>query len=101
MKTEIIYLRKEEIREVAVQMDQEGPAHPLQGEKAYVNGSHSGWIGFKILALFIYHPAMCCILKIAAMDVKSESSQVVSFFVMFNEVLAEIAGEPGYKTQRP
>ena len=43
--------------QLAVDMDQEGPKNPSQGEEAYFDGSHSQCIGYKTLELFVYHPA--------------------------------------------
>ena len=51
--------------QLAIDMDQDSPEHPLQGEDAYFNGCHSRCAGYKTLALFVYHTAMCCILRLA------------------------------------
>ena len=78
----------------ATDMDQNGPEHPLQGEEAYFNGCHSRCAGYKTLALFVYHMAMCCILRLAMMEVKSESTHEISiFWELFNEILSEIKGQ--------
>ena len=39
-------------------MDQEGPTHPSQDEEVYFDSSNIKYIGFKTLALFVYHPVM-------------------------------------------
>ena len=39
--------------QMAVEMDQEGPKNPLQGEEPYFDWSHSWCIGYKTLALFV------------------------------------------------
>ena len=56
--------------QVAIDMDQDGPENPLQYEKGYFDGCHSGCFGFKTLALFIYHQAIWHILQLATMEVK-------------------------------
>ena len=61
------------VAQIVVDMDQEGPEIPLQGKQAYFDGSHSQCIDYKTLALFVYHTVMWCILKIATVEVKSES----------------------------
>ena len=38
--------------QLAIDMDQNGPEHPLQGEEAYFDGCHSRCVGYKTLALF-------------------------------------------------
>ena len=53
--------------QLAIDMDQNGPEHPLQGKETYFDGCHSRCAGYKTLALFIYHMAMHCILRLAAM----------------------------------
>ena len=79
--------------QMATDMDQDGPEHPLQGEEAYFNGCHSRCAGYKTLALFVYHTAMHHILRLAMMEVKSESTQEISiFWELFNEILSEIKG---------
>ena len=50
---------------------------------------HSRCAGYKTLALFVYHTAMHHILRLATMEVKSESS---IFWELFNEILSEIKG---------
>ena len=80
--------------QLAIDMDQDGPEHPLQGEEAYFDGCHSRCTGYKSLALFVYHTAMCHILRLATMEVKSESTHETSiFWELFNEILSEIKGE--------
>ena len=56
--------------QLAIDMDQNGPEHPLQAEDAYFNGCHFRCAGYKTLALFVYHTAMHCILRLAMMEVK-------------------------------
>ena len=43
---------------LVIDMDQDVPKHPTQGEKAYFDGCHSQYVGYKTLALFVNHPAM-------------------------------------------
>ena len=80
---------------LAIDMDQDGPEHPLQAEDAYFNGCHSRCTGYKTLALFVYHTAaMCRILRLATMEVKSELTKEISlFWELFNEMLTEIKGK--------
>ena len=79
--------------QLAIDMDQNGPEHPLQGKEAYFNGCHSRCAGYKTLALFVYHMAMHHILRLAMMEVKSESTHEISNFCeLFNQILTEIKG---------
>ena len=46
--------------------------------------------GYKTLALFVSHTAMCHILRLAMMEVKSESThEIIIFWELFNEILSE------------
>ena len=79
--------------QLAIDMDQNGPEHPLQAEDVYLDGCHSRCTGYKTLALFVYHMAMHRILRLAMMEVKSESTQEISlFWKLFNQILSEIKG---------
>ena len=79
--------------QLAIDMDQNGPEHPLQGEEAYFNGCHSRCVGYKTLALFVYRMVMHHILRLAMMEVKSKSTHEKSiFWELFNEILSEIKG---------
>ena len=65
-----------------------------RAKHAYFDGCHSRCMGYKTLALFVYHTAMHHILRLATMEVKSESTQEISlFWELFNEILTEIKGE--------
>ena len=77
--------------QVAIDIDQNGPEHPLQYEEAYFDGCHLQCVGCKTFALFVYHPAMQHILRSATTDVKNESTLEISlFWKLFNEVLGQI-----------
>ena len=77
--------------QIAVEIDQEGPKNPLQGEEAYFDGAHSCRVCYKLLVLLVYHPAMWQILRIAMMEENTESTQEISFFwKLLNAVLSKI-----------
>ena len=79
--------------QLAIDMDQESPQHPLQGEEAYFNGCHSRCAGNKTVALFVYHTALHHIPRLATMEAKSEFTCEISiFWESFNEILSEIKG---------
>ena len=80
--------------QLAIDMDQNGPEHPLQTEDTYFDGCHSRCTGYKTLALFVYHTAMHRILWLAMMEVKSESTKEISlFWELFNNILTKIKGK--------
>ena len=79
--------------QLAIDMDQNGPEHPLQTKDTYFDGCHSRCTGYKTLALFVYHTAMCRILRLATMEVKASRQKKCLFWELFNEILSKIKGK--------
>ena len=86
------------IVKVAVLMDQTSSTYnALQEGDSYFDGTHIRVRGFKTLALWLFHPGMRCILRLATMDVRAESTQQISiFWNILNEMLREVTGRPDY-----
>ena len=83
---------------MAILMDVEGPENILQLENAYFDATHTRVYGFKTFAMWLIHPAMKQILRLASMELCSENYLDISLFLcLFNEMLAEISNRPGYK----
>ena len=79
--------------QLAIDMDQDSPEHPLQGEEAYFDGCHFQCVGYKTFALFVYHTTMQHILRLATMEVKNESTcEITVFWELFSEILIDIKG---------
>ena len=67
-------------------------------EKAFFDGMHSRCKGYKTLTLWMHHPGMRKMQRLATMDCKRESTDMIAlFFEIFNEALAEVVGEKRYK----
>ena len=87
------------ILKVALQMDQDGEENPLQQEDAFFEGCHSRCTGFISLGLWVQHPSMRHVIRLASMEVRSEATEDTAiFFKLINEML-QIVGkkEKGYK----
>ena len=87
------------ILKVALQMDQDGEENPLQQEDAFFDGCHSRCTGFISLGLWVQHPSMRRVIRLASMEVRSEATEDIAiFFKLINEML-QIVGkkEKGYK----
>ena len=83
---------------IALQMNVEGPENILQLENAYFDATHTRVYGFKTFTMWLIHPAMKQILKLASMELRSKNYIDISLFLhLFNEMLAEISNTPGYK----
>ena len=87
------------ILKVALQMDQDGEENPLQQEDAFFDGCHSRCTRFISLGLWVQHPSMRHVIRLASMEVRSEATEDIAiFFKLINEML-QIVGkkEKGYK----
>ena len=84
-----------------IAMDMDIDAHgdnPLKEEEAFFDGQHSRVCNFKTLSLFTLHPALKKLVRIASMEVKSESTQHIAiFWLLLNEVLEQYSGIQDYK----
>ena len=93
-----VFKTSTEMAQLALQMDQRQDQHnPLMAEEAYFDGAHKRCAGFKTLGLFVYHPALRKILKLASMEVRKEdTTNIKLFWQLFNEVLTKVNGKPTY-----
>ena len=74
-------------------MDQDVEDNPLQKEDAYFDGCHSRCTGFISLGLWVQHPSMRRVLRLACMEVRSEATEDIAiFFKLLNEML-QIVGK--------
>ena len=96
--SDYVFKGSRKMAQIAIDMDQDGPDNILQMENAYFDAAHTRVYGFKTLGLFMIHPAMKQVLRLASMDLRSENAQDIGiFFTLFNEMLAQVKGEAGYK----
>ena len=59
--------------ELAIQMYVEGPDNILQ-ENAYFGTTHTKVHGFKSLGLWLFHPTMRKVIRLASLDVRTENT---------------------------
>ena len=96
--SDYVFKSSKKMGEMAILMDVEGPEHILQLENAYFDATHTQVYGFKTFAMWLIHPAMKQILRLASMELHSDNHMDISLFLrLFNEMLAEISKRPGYK----
>ena len=70
----------------------------LSHEKAFFDGMHSRCRNYKTLTLWTCHPGMRRVLRLATMECKQENTESIKkFFALWNEALAKVKGEEGYK----
>ena len=95
MNNEPDYVMKSspKILKVALMLDQDAEDNPLQKEDAYFDGCHSRCTGFISLGLWVQHPSMHRVLRLACMEVRSEATEDIAiFFKLLNEML-QIVGK--------
>ena len=88
--------------ETALKMD--GNMRPLNGkrsmlsfEKTYFDGMHRRVRGFKTLTLWVHHPGLRRMKRLASMDCHRETKDMVAlFFELFNSALRDYTGNPDY-----
>ncbi len=88
--------------EIGIQMDinnsldtNQSPPHQ---ELAFLDGKHGRVGGFVSLGLWVFHPTARKILHLASMEMRSERTESIALFLtLWNQVLAEVKGQPGYK----
>ena len=83
---------------LAIQMDVKGPENMLQEENAYFDATHTRVHGFKSLGLWLFHPTMRKVFRLASMDLRTEHSKDIAlFFTLLNEMLQKVRGKPDHK----
>ena len=84
--------------QLALKMDIDGETNVLQEENAYFDGTFNRVYGFVSFALWMFHPTLRKVLRLANMELHTENMQDITiFFTLFNEVLAKVSGKEGYK----
>ena len=93
-----VFKSSKKIAQLAINMDQKQLTKcPLMEEPAYFDGMHKRCQGWKTLTLWLYHPASCCLCRIAMMEVKAEdSANCAKFWKVFNEMLQELCNDENY-----
>ena len=82
--------------ELAIKMDIDGDENIMQTENAYFDATHSRVHGFKSFGLWVYHPSMQHILRLASMEIRSENSKdITQFFNLINELVAKVSKTEG------
>lgn len=84
---------------LALQMDKDNPEDsPLKTCPCYFDAVHMRVQGFKSFAIWIAHPALLRVMRLASMEIRTENSRdIIQFFETWNKCLAEVKGDPNYK----
>ena len=93
-----VFKSSKKMAQMAIEMDVDREENILQLENAYFDATHSRVQNFKSLGMWLVHPAMKKILRLASMEIRSEHHEDIALFLtLFNKILAEVTGIPGYK----
>ena len=70
----------------------------ITGENAHFDGTFNRVHGFVSFTLWMFHPTLRKVLRLANMEQCTENMKDITiFFMLFNEVLAKVSGKEGYK----
>lgn len=96
--SDYVFKSSRECAHLAISMDVDGPHNPLQYELVYFDGKHNRVQGFISFGLWLRHPAIRKLIRLASMEMRTENTHdIYVFFTLFNEILAKEKGVPGYK----
>jgi hypothetical protein len=97
--SDYIFKSSTKMAELGIAMDKDaGLGNPLEEETCYFDAVHNRVKGFKSFALWVMHPATHAIIRLANMEMRSENAtDIARFFTMWNQILAKVKGEEGYK----
>ena len=78
-------------------MDREGD-NPLSQEYCHLDGNHKRCASFRTITLWVYHPFLRQMCKIATMEAESENSLSMNiFWEVLNEAIQEYSNDPNRK----
>ena len=70
----------------------------LKKRCVFLDGAHNRVDGFKSFGMWVVHPISQHLTRLANMEMRTESKDSIAmFFTLWNECLALVKGEPGYK----
>ena len=97
--SDFVFKTSRKMAEIAIQMDKTNTEDTLLKTcNAYFDATHTRVHGFKSLGLWFLHPTMAEMQRLASMEIRTEThTDIALFFRLFNEVLAKVKDEKGYK----
>ena len=82
--------------DIGLQQDEEPST--IVDEYAYMDAMHTRVKGYKTLTLWTYHHGMHHVMHLATMEAERENTECFTLFLtLWNNLLAEVCGIPGYK----
>ena len=93
-----VFKSSKKMAKMAIEMDVDGEENMLQLENAYFDATHSRVQYFKSWGMWPIQPTMKKVLRLASMEICSEHHEDIALFLtLFNKILEEVTGIPGYK----
>ena len=87
-----VFKSSKEQLQIAIDMDREGDS-PLGEEYCHLDGNHKRCSGYKTITLWMYHPYLRQMCKIATMEVEAEDTASMNiFWETLNEAIQEFTG---------
>jgi len=92
-----VFKTSKEQLQIAVDMDREGNS-PLGMEYCHLDGNHKRCPGYKTITLWVYHPYVRQMCKIAIMEAEAEDTASINiFWETLNMAIQEFTGNPSAK----
>ena len=83
--------------QMMVDIDCDGPDNCLKGSVVFMDGAHGHTYGFITYVLWVYHPMLQKMLRLAMMDIRTENTAALTtFWELCLEMLREFTGDPKY-----
>ena len=82
--------------DIGLQQDEEPST--MVDKYTYMDAMHTPVKGYKTLTLWTCHHGMCRVMCLATMEAERENTECFTLFLtLWNNLLAEVSGIPGYK----
>ena len=97
-ESDYVFKSSDQMAQLAICMDVNGPEDGLQMENAYFDVTHTRVHSFKSFALWLVHGPMREMIRLASMEMQTKNSNDIAiFFQLFNEILEKVSGIRNYK----
>ena len=94
--SDYVFLTLTKMVQLAQKMDLDGETNVLQEENAYFDGTFNRVHGFVSFALWMFHPTLRKVVRLANMELHTENMKDITiFFTPFNDISAKVSGKDG------
>lgn len=92
-----VFKSSQMMAEMAIEMDRNNTGSPFAEEYVHVDATHTRCRNFQTVTLWVYHPVMRKLMRLAMMDVEVENTENLTlFWQTFNCMLQKCSGNESY-----